>query len=179
MTQRMRGLQATLAVGLVLSAGAAAISASAAEHGRVSAFQALVACQSVQPADQRAACYDTAAAALTGAEARGEIVVIDRAQATAAHRESFGLPIPSLQILTRALKPEEVDRVAGVVRSARADVNGRWTMSLEDGAVWRQISGDLDRAPRAGSKVVIRKGSIGSFLMNVDGQPAIKVHRDS
>ena len=146
--------------------------------GRASAFQALIACQSVQPAEQRAACYDAATAKLATAEARGEIVVIDRAQASAAHRESFGLTLPSLDFLTRGMKPEEVNRVAGVVRAASADANGRWTLSLEDGAVWRQISGNLDRPPKAGSKVEIRKGAIGSFLMNVDGQPSIKVHRD-
>ena len=150
-----------------------------AEQPRAQAFDAVMACHSVADIAQRAQCYDAATSRMAEAQAKGEIVIIDRAQASAAHQEAFGLTMPSLSFLTKALKPEEVDRVQGVVRAAKADVNGRWTMSLESGAVWRQISGDLIRPPHAGSRVSIRKGSIGSFLMNVDGQPSIKVHRDS
>ena len=150
-----------------------------AEQPRAQAFDAVMACHSIVDIAQRAQCYDAATSRMADAEAKGEIIIIDRAQANAAHQEAFGLTLPTLSFLTKALKPEEVDRINGVVRAANADVNGRWTMSLESGAVWRQISGDLMRAPHAGSKVSIRKGSIGSFLMNVDGQPSIKVHRDS
>jgi hypothetical protein len=146
--------------------------------GKAAAFQAVLDCRGVADSAQRLACYDAAAGRMSEAETKGDIVVIDRAQASAAHREAFGLNVPSLSFVTRALKPEEVDRVDGVVDSARSDVNGRWTMKLQDGAVWRQISGDLLRAPHSGSKVAVRKGSLGSFLMNVDGQPSIKVHRD-
>jgi hypothetical protein len=172
------------AAGIVLAAlGLAASPAvakdkEAAGGGRAAAFQAVLDCRGIADGAARLACYDAAAGRMGEAETRGDIVVIDRAQASAAHREAFGLHVPSLSFVTRALKPEEVDRIDGVVDSARADINGRWTMKLQDGAVWRQISGDLSRAPHGGSKVAIRKGSLGSFLMNVDGQPSIKVHRD-
>lgn len=161
---------ATAALGAPLAAHAADRSAPQ--------FQAVLDCRKVADNAQRLACYDAAAAKMGEAETHGEIVVIDRAQATAAHREAFGLPIPSLSFITRALKPDEVNRVDGVVDTARADVNGRWTFGLEGGAVWRQISGDLYKSPHHGSKVSIRHGSLDSFLMNVDGQPSIKVHRD-
>jgi hypothetical protein len=170
---------------LAVLVGAAAASAlpvlaHAAEPSpqNAAAFQAVLDCRKVDDGAARLACYDAAAAKMGDAEKRGDIVVIDRAQASAAHREAFGLPIPSLDFVRKALKPEEVDRLEGVVKAARADINGRWTLVLEDGARWRQISGDLMRPPKAGSKVSIRRGTIGSFLMNVDGQQAIKVHRD-
>lgn len=173
----------TFAGALLLAALTAASAAQAKDKDapsqtKAAAFQAVLDCRSIADGTQRLACYDAAAAKMGEAETRGDIVVIDRAQASAAHREAFGLHVPSLSFVTRALKPEEVDRVDGVVDSARADLNGRWTMKLQDGAVWRQISGDLARPPRSGSKVQIRKGSLGSFLMNVDSQPSIKVHRD-
>ena len=158
----------------------APLAAHAADKPAASApqFHAVLDCRKVADNAARLACYDSAAAKMGEAETHGEIVVIDRAQASAAHREAFGLPIPSLSFITRALKPDEVYRVDGVVDSVRADANGRWTFALEGGAVWRQISGDLNNAPRHGSKVSIRHGSLDSFLMNVDGQPSIKVHRD-
>jgi hypothetical protein len=146
---------------------------------KAEAFQSVLDCRALADGAARLACYDAAAGRMAEAEKRGDIVVIDRAQASAAHRQAFGLTLPSLDFVTRALKPEEVDALEGVVRAAsQQGPSGKWVISLEDGAVWRQISGDLSRDPRHGSKVRIRKGSIGSFLMNIDGQQAIKVHRD-
>ncbi|WP_133254929.1 hypothetical protein [Phenylobacterium hankyongense] len=162
---------------LAALAVAAAAPAQAADR-RAAAFQDVLQCRTVTEAAARLSCYDAAAGRMDEAESRGDIVVIDRAQASAAHRQAFGLQLPSLAFVTRALKPEEVDSIDGVVSAAHQDVNGRWTMSLADGASWRQISGQVNRDPQRGSKVKIRKGTLGSFLMNIDGQPAIKVHRD-
>jgi hypothetical protein len=174
----MTRISAIAAMAAVLPLAAAAASkGDPAKDG--SAFtRAISECRKVADGTARLACYDAAAATLDEAQAKGEIVVIDRAQATAAHREAFGLPVPSLSILTKALAPSDVDRFEGVVETARADVSGHWTLWLEGGPVWRQIDGDLSRAPHPGSKVRIRHGVLGSFLMNVDDQPAVKAHRD-
>ncbi|MEO8115783.1 MAG: hypothetical protein ABI655_15445 [Phenylobacterium sp.] len=174
----MRAAGLALALAATLAAPGLAQAKDSAVDRKAEAFQAVLDCRALADGAARLACYDAAAARMGEAEKRGDIVVIDRAQASAAHRQAFGLTLPSLDFVTRALKPEEVDALEGVVRAARADVNGRWTFNLEDGAQWRQISGDLMRPPRSGSKVRIRRGSLGSFLMNVDGQAAIKVHRD-
>lgn len=135
-------------------------------------------CRGIADNTARLACYDAATAKFGQAEEKGEIVVIDRAQAQQAHREAFGLHVPSLSFVTRALAPEEVDQVRSRLKSARADAYGKWTFVLEDGAVWRQIAGDLFRDPKAGQTVVIQRGALGSFKMSVEGQPTIKVHRD-
>jgi hypothetical protein len=166
-----------IALGLAVFA-AAPVQARDEDPRRAAAFQAVLDCRAMTDTAARLACYDTASARLGEAEAKGDIVVIDRAQASKAHRETFGLPIPSLGFIARALRPDEVDRVDGVVQTARADLNGNWTLVLQDGAVWRQISGQLIRPPKGGAKVSVRRGALGSYLMNVDGQPAIKVHRD-
>jgi hypothetical protein len=168
-----------LAATAVLLAGALPAQGFAKDAGpRAAAFQAVLDCRNIADNTARLACYDAAAASASQAEAKGDIVVIDRAQAQKAHRQAFGLPVPSLDFLTRALKAEDVDKLEGVVKSARMGADGRWTMLLEDGAQWRQISGELLRDPKSGSKVVIHKGALGSFLMSVDGQAYIKVHRD-
>lgn len=177
MTVPLRSLRlAALALAIVAGAGPVLAKDKEAQR-RSAAFQAVLDCRAVADTAARLACYDAAAARMGEAETRGDIVVIDRAQASAAHREAFGLHVPSLDFVIRALKPEEVDRMDGVVSGARADANGHWTIILEGGAQWRQISGDLQRPPRNGSKVSIRQGTLGSFLMNIDGQPSIKVHR--
>lgn len=165
---------------LALAALATVLAAQSAQAAGAPnpAFQAVLDCRKVTDPTQRLACFDAAAAKMGEAETKGEIVVIDRAQATAAHKESFGLHLPSLDFVSKALKPEEVDSVDGVVKAAKADINGKWAFVLEDGAHWQQISGNLRFPPKAGSKVKIRKASLGSYIMNVDGQPAIKVHRN-
>jgi hypothetical protein len=149
----------------------------AASHA--AAFQAVLDCRGIADAAKRLACYDAAAGRMATAETTGEIVVIDKEQARAAHRQAFGLTLPSLDFITRGLSHEELDRVEGVVKAASADASGRWTVVLDDGAVWRQISNDvLSRDPRPGSKVLIRRATLGSFMMKIDGQPGIRVHRD-
>jgi hypothetical protein len=178
MLERRLRVSSAAALGLALAWAQTATAADAEAQRRAAAFQSVLDCRATKDNDARLACYDAAAAKMGEAERRGDIVVIDRSQAAAAHKQAFGLPLPSLDFVTRALKPEEVDQIEGVVASAHADVNGRWTLALEGGAVWRQVSGDLSRPPKAGSKVSIRKGTLGSFLMNIDGQPSIKVHRD-
>jgi hypothetical protein len=172
----VRVLRSIAAASLLVAAGAGV--ARAAEPPRAGAFDAVLKCRGLSEDAARLACYDAAAGRMGEAEKNGDIVVIDRAQASAAHREAFGLHVPSLDFVTKALRPEEVDSLQGVVKSARADQNGFWTFWLEDGAKWRQISGQLARDPKPGSKVRIRRGTVGSFLMNVDNQGSIKVHRD-
>jgi len=167
---------ALLALTIVVMPCVAGSQNAAAPHA--AAFQAVLDCRHVADSAARLSCFDAAAADMDKAKVQGDIVVIDRAQATAAHREAFGLPVPSLDFISRALTPDDADRLTGVVRSTRVDANGRWTVSLEDGAVWRQIEGILFQSPHTGSKVSIRKAALGSFLMNVDGQPGVKVHRD-
>jgi hypothetical protein len=170
-------LALALAIGLA-APGLAAAKDKGQDKSRAAAFQSVLDCRAISDNAQRLACYDAAASRMGEAEAKGDIVVIDRQQAQQAHREAFGLRVPSLDFVTKALKPEEVDQIQGVIKSARADAFGHWTFVLEDGAVWRQIAGDLDYTPKSGSKVAIHKAALGSFKMSVDGQPTIKVHRD-
>ena len=151
---------------------------------RAQVLQAVVDCRPMTDAAARLACYDAAAARLDEAEASGQVVIVDKEQARQVRREVFGLQLPSLDIFGRAAKtpgaaPEEVDRIVETVKSASRQADGRWVLELETGAVWRQIdASELANDPHPGSKVDIRNAALGSFFMKVDGQPAIRVHRD-
>jgi len=180
-------LALALAAGPTLpDAGARAADRSSAQK-RAAVLQAIVDCRAMTSADARLACYDTAAARLDEAEASGQVVVVDKEQARQVRREVFGLQLPSLDIFGRTVKgPDaadgvqgDVDRVAETVRSAWRQADGKWVVELETGAVWRQIdTTDLARAPHAGSRAEIRKASLGSFFMKLDGQPGVRAHRD-
>jgi hypothetical protein len=144
------------------------------------AVQAVVDCRVLVADSQRLACFDKAVGAMTAAETSGDLVTIDREQRRAVRRQAFGLALPSLTLFDRGEKPEEVDRLAVTVSSAARNARGQWFIKLEDGALWRQTDdAEIYPAPKTGSKALIRKGALGSFFMSIDGQPSIRVHRDS
>ena len=59
------------------------------------AMQQLIGCRSIADSAQRLACYDREAAAVSKAIASKDLVVIDKARATAAKRSLFGFSIPN------------------------------------------------------------------------------------
>ena len=164
---------------------AAAFTASFAAAGvpaptRPAALQAVVDCRKIEDSAQRLACYDSAVEGMTRAEAAGDLVAVDREQRREVRRQSFGFALPSLAIFDRGEKPEEINKLDGTLAGASHNADGRWVFRLQDGAVWRQIDDeDLPNPPHPGDAVVIRRGALGSFIMDVGGQRGLKVHRDS
>ncbi|HEX4198436.1 MAG TPA: hypothetical protein VHZ26_13450 [Caulobacteraceae bacterium] len=158
--------------------GSAADAAAAASRAEV--FKALTDCRAIADGPARLDCYDKAAAALDKAEATGEVVVVDRAQARAARRQAFGFSLSALSIFDRAVSTkDEVNVLNTTAAEAYRNGDGKWIVVLDDGARWRQIDdADLSRPPHQGSAIKIRHASLGSFVMNIDGQPYIRVHRD-
>ena len=151
---------------LVLPAPAAAQAAS--EGGRAELVRRLADCRKQTDDAQRLACYDAAAAALDQAEAKGDIVVVDREQARQVRRQAFGFSLPSISILEKGAAKEDLEAVASRIVSARADMSGTWT----------QIDvTPVNRTPKAGLEVTIKKGSLGSFMMSIAGQRVIRVKR--
>jgi hypothetical protein len=177
MTSRSSIVAARAAAGLVT---AIPLAAAAPPPAGAPATRAVVACRALTDDTQRLACYDKAVAAMSEAEKTGDLLTIDRAQRQAVRRQAFGLSLPSFTLFDKGEKPEEADRITVKLASARQDPYRRWILKLEDGAVWLQTDdNELSNEPHAGSTVEIRKGALGSFFMKVDGQPAIRVRRES
>ena len=166
-------------IGVFLASGTSALAAPG-PGVRAPAVQALIDCRALVADADRLACFDKAVAAMTAAETSGDLVTIDREQRRAVRRQAFGLALPTLTLFDRGEKPEEVDRLSVVVSSAAKNPLGTWFIKLDDGALWRQTdSNEMSKPPRPGSKALITRGALGSFFMSIDGQPAIRVHRDS
>jgi hypothetical protein len=172
-------LKLLLAAALLVVAAPAWAAPSIALQGRADVLKALSACRAISDASARLDCYDKASAALDQAEASGDVVIVDRAQARAARRQAFGFNLSALSVFDRALAKDEVNSLTTTASSAYQNSEGKWIIVLDDGARWRQIDDEvLNRAPHAGSAIKIRPASLGSFVMNIDGQPYIHVHRD-
>ena len=163
---------------LAAFAAAGQAAAQAKPEGRAAVLQSLLDCKAKTDPTERLACYDAAAGAIDTAEQKGDIVVVDRAQAQQVRRQAFGFRLPSLSVFDRGDKPEEVDSIESRIVSARTEPTGKWVLKLEDGSTWTQIDVDSPSIkPKAGMPARVRKATMGSFLLSVDGQRAFRARR--
>jgi hypothetical protein len=173
---------ATLLIAAVAAAGIAApavLAAEASPPARAAQLQQLLDCRKLTDATQRLACFDQAAGVLDQAEAKGDVVVVDREQARKVRRQAFGFTMPSMSLFSRGEKPEEITSADGVIASARKLNTGKWEVTLADGARWVQIdSTEIPLDPKPGQKVKIKTAAMGSYLMSVNNQRDVKMHRE-
>ena len=152
--------------------------APAASPDRAKELQQLIDCRKLADNTARLACYDQAAATLDQAEAKGDIVVVNREQARKVRRQAFGFTMPSITLFERGEKPEEVAQADDKITSVRKLLSGKWEFHLASGAVWVQIDlTELPLDPKPGQPVKIHKAAMGSYAMTVGNQRSIKVHR--
>lgn len=171
-------MKTVLSLSLV-AAGALALSAPAAAQQNQPAappevFNQVNACRTVANDQARLACFDRAVAALARAQEAREVVVVDRQQVQQTRRTLFGLAIPEVG---RLFGEEQEQAIEATITHVARDQVGRATFQLDSGAVWTQTEGRRVARMRPGARVRIRRGALGSFLANVDGQNAIRVIR--
>ena len=171
-----------LATGVLIAALSAAAPLSAApaagDQERAKELQQLIDCRKLTDNAARLACFDQTSAVLDQAEAKGDIVVVNREQARKVRRQAFGFTLPSMSIFSRGEKPEEIATAEGKIASVRKVPPGRWEVKLEDGATWVQIDAtEIPIDPRPCQSVKIRKAALGSYQMTVGNQREVKVHR--
>jgi hypothetical protein len=146
---------------------------------RAKELQTLIDCRKVTDPTQRLACFDQASAALDQAETKGDIVVVDREQARKVRRQAFGFTMPSITLFERGEKPEAIDSAEGTITSVRKTLGGKWEFKLEDGATWIQVDlAEIPIDPKPGQKVKIKRASMGSYMMTVGNQRAVRVRRE-
>ncbi len=138
------------------------------------------ACRSISADEARLACFDREAAALLSASRSGELSVVNRADMRTARRSLFGFALPKLPFFAGDKSADEVpDVLESTVGSARAIANGRYRIQIAAGdAVWETTESRINlSAPRAGEKIVISKGALGSYFLRFNGQNGVKGRR--
>lgn len=169
-------LAAISALALAPMASARSVNADKLDTPKI--FKDLVDCRQITDAAQRLACYDEKVATLEKAQQSRDIVIADKAEVREAKKGLFGLTLPSIKLFGGGSSDDEIKEIDAVVRIARQVGYGAWQFTLDDGATWQQIDSEtVVFEPRAGSKVRIKRGALGSFIANIDGQPGIKVRR--
>jgi hypothetical protein len=166
---------------ILLAGGAAAQSGGGqAKPGeRAGALKAVVDCRVITDSAERLACYDKAAAALDAAEAKGDVVVVDRGQMREARKAAFGFNFQMPSFMTQGEKEEELTRLEATVGSSRQDPHGKWIIKLDDGATWVQIDSEKLRKVPAGAAVTLKTATLGSFFLTVKGYGTIRAKRQN
>ena len=168
-----------VAAAALAGASAAALAQGKAAEQRPEAFEALVRCRGIAEDVARLQCFDAAAAGLQQAAERRELVVVDREQVRKTKRSLFGLDIPNLNPFSGGPDAEEeIQSIESKVASAVRHGGGRWSVTLEDGSSWIQTDDKpLALGPRKGQTVLVKKAAMGSYMMRVNNQPAVRVRR--
>ena len=177
----MRGFSIGLTLSAMVGLGAAAAAQTpAAQSSGNDLINALGACRAIGDAARRLACYDEAASRLTQAVGRNDLVVLNRDDIRRTHRSLFGFHLPRLPIFGGGDREvaEAPEEITATIRSVRSLGFDKWQIVLEDGAVWQTTEGSAYvQGPRAGNTVVIRRGPLGSYMMRIQGQRALRAMR--
>lgn len=142
------------------------------------------ACIELQEDAARLACYDEAVGRLREAQSAGQVVAVDRAQAEAIERDSFGFPLPSLsRLMPRLGRDGEHEALADLqvqVERVADSFSGRHSFIMSNGQVWTQTDPQRTGNVRPGDTVTIRRGAMGSFmLVSSRGGAAHRVRREN
>ncbi len=171
--------QALIAAITLCGLAAPTASMAQATSERPAVLNQIVDCRHQTDPAQRLACYDRAVGAFDDAERQGEVVVVDRAQVRETRRGLFGFDLPTMpDFLTRGETQEPLEAIETTLARASQISESRWTFTLADGSVWRQVDSERVRfRNREGVPVRIRRAALGSYLMVIDNSRAVRVRR--
>ena len=173
------GPAATVVIGgMILLAAPAASAKKVPEGPPPAAVTELLNCRNIADGAARLACYDKSAAAIGDAVAKKDLVVMDRESVKKTKRGLFGFSIPNLGVFGDDDNSVEIKQIEGTIVSTAINGDGGYIFRLADGSRWSQMdSKPFAIPPQSGDKVVVKKGSLGSYFLTVQGQPGVKVHR--
>src|SRR5207248_5822545 len=114
-------------------------------------------------------------AVVSQALASRDLVVIDKARATAAKRSLFGFSIPNFGGLFGG-NENDVKQIDSTVASVGHNAEGGWVLKLADGSLWTQVDdAQLGLPPARCQKVSVERESRGTLYTHVRTDPASRV----
>ncbi len=161
--------------GASLLLAAAPATAAAAQTRQPAQVEALLACRANPNEAQRLACYDTAVAQMDQAVRSGSLAIADRTEMKRMRRSLFGFSIPDIPFLGGGGRDgaEEAKELTAKIQSARSEGYDKWTVTLDNGAVWRTTEPLKGfQTPKPGATVTLTKGTLGGYWFTLEkGRP--------
>lgn len=150
---------------------------SAEELALVGALQA---CRAIAYPAQRLACYDKEAGALLAATQKGDVAVVDKSEVRQARKSLFGFAMPKIPFFSGDDTADVVsDTLESTVKQSSGIGYGKFRITIaESNAVWETTeSYSTMKEPRAGDKVVIKRGPLGSYMLRIGNNRGVKGKR--
>ncbi len=136
----------------------------------------LYACRAIADPGARLACFDQNAAQIQSDERTGAVVSIDKTKAASIQRKAFGFSLPALPKLGLPSGGAEIETIEALLLGMTPLGEGQFMYTLDNGQVWVQIDDRIERA-KLPNTVTIKKAAMGSFLLKVGDQRAVRVKR--
>lgn len=173
-------LRNTFMIAVALSFGSAA--SAEKTHEPPELFRNLLNCRAIAENAARLACYDQSTIALEQAEAKKDLVVVDRKQIQDTKKSLFGFTLPKIGLfggggIKEEEEKDEVVELQSTVEAVRPIGGGNFSLRLaKDAGTWETMS-QVNDAPRSGDKVRIRKAMLGSYLGQVGINRGVRFRR--
>lgn len=168
---------ALFSLGISLAAGGI----HAREQEPPATFKAVVACLTIGDAGFRLNCFDQSVTAVEKAREAGDLIVIDRQQVDKAERGIFGLSLPSVSAIFRGggdnPRGAEIKQIESTVVKANEAGYGKWVFTLDEGSSWATTEAIVGRAPKVGMPIVVKRASLGGYLLLAEGSRSVRVRR--
>lgn len=160
------------------------IAAKDREPAEPELYQKMVACKDIAEPAERLACYDRQVAAFDTATRNHDIVIADREEVRKTRRGLFGFTAPIGRLLGlggddgKGEQDDAIERLETKVARVSKSADGGWRLTFDEAGTWEQIdTRGWVMSPKIGQVAVISRGALGSYLVSVDGQRAIKMRR--
>jgi hypothetical protein len=139
----------------------------------------LQACKQIQDPDARLQCYDRSVDQLSAAIARKDVVVMGQEDIAQTRRSLFGFSVPRLPLFGGD-NSKDVEEITSTISQVRDLGMGKWQFRLPDGAIWQTTESNGFMAdPKAGQKIVIKRGALGNYFLRIDGNRGVPGRRVS
>ncbi|MFL6722203.1 MAG: hypothetical protein ACJ8FT_10440 [Sphingomonas sp.] len=169
---------------LIILAAAAAVApapppiALPAGSGLVTAIEN---CHKIGDDAARLACYDRSVSALSAANARGDVTVVDRGQMRQVRRSLFGFSLPRLPFFSNSKDrdvQEEPKELVSTLSTFRDIGNGFYRFTLKDPeSTWESTEAGTIYQARPGDSVTLHRGALGSYFVQIGQENWIRAHR--
>lgn len=136
-------------------------------------------CRKLVDPQARLSCYDGTVDSLSKALSGGSLVVVDREDIRRTRRSLFGFSLPRLPFFNGDNSQNDTPaEIIATIASVKALPNDMWSIVLDSGAIWQTVQeGSMQSPPKAGQKITIRSGALGSYRVSVAGRPGLRAMR--
>lgn len=163
------------AAAMALNGPAAAKDENGQNHDLPQVLSKLAECRALADDAERLACYDRESGSLISAADKGEVKVIDKAEAKEMRRSLFGFSLPKIALFGG---DEASDDIMQTTITDVSTVNGKYRLTIAEGATWQLTESPYYlRRPKAGDQVEFKKATFGSYFVRINGQTGVKGYR--